>query len=400
MASTISAEQCPHFIAFASDSESLSMLRRFALAQGWDGECVHKGDISDAARYLSNHPGPDFLLVEVPDAASAPELLDQLADVCDPAVRVIVTSDVDEYSFFRWLTEIGIHHYLLKPLTENALLDAISASPTKPTDADEEKSGKLYAVMGTRGGVGASSVSLNVAAAIATHHQTTTALLDLDAQWGTLSLMLDLEPGRGLREALSKPDRIDGLFMERVMIKYDERFSILSSEEPFDEPISITSGAAQALIAQSRKKFAVTVADLPRDLSEFSLEFLKAADHILIVTELTLLGLRDAMRLGDLLRDKLGLRRVHFVANRLGMLPKHEMKQADFAKNLNARFYGTIPFDIEAYDKMATGEIATLQRTPSPMGKALLELANQLHRGTASEAAAKPRLLNWLKGRK
>lgn len=400
VASAKSAADCPNFLAFVSDGESLSVLRRFALSQSWDADCIHKGDISTAAEYLHSHAGPDFLLVEVPDAESAPDLLDNLADVCDPAVRVIVTSDVDEYSFFRWLTEIGIHHYLLKPLTEEALLDAISATPSRQAGEPEEKLGKLYSVIGTRGGVGASTVALNLAAAIAQHHKTPTGLLDLDAHWGTLSLMLDLEPGRGLRDALAKPDRIDGLFMERVLLKYDEHFSILSSEEPFDETIHVASGAAEALIAESRRKFAVTVADVPRDLSPSQRAYLTEADHILVVTELSLLGLRDAMRLNDLLREKLGLRRVHFVANRIGMLPKYEMKPADFEKNLGSKFYGSIPFDIEAFGKVATGELAVLHKHPSPMGKALTELADQLHRGPAADAGGKPRLLGWLKPRK
>lgn len=395
------AEKCPAFIAFVSDGESLSVLQRFLLAQGWDADCAQKGTADDAVAYLASNPGPDFLLVEVANAESAQTDLDKLADVCDSHVKVIVTSRVDEYSFFRWLTEIGVHHYLLMPLTEEALLEALQAKPATPEAQKVEKQGKLYTVMGTRGGVGASTVALNLAAAIGTLHHTPTALLDLEPQWGTLSLMLDLEPGRGLREALAKPDRIDALFMERVMLKYNENFAILSSEEPFDETIAIHEGAARALMAESRKKFGVTVADLPRDLSAFSRDFLSAADHVLIVTELSIVGLRDAMRLNDLLKEKMGLKRVHFIASRTGMLPKHEMPLADFEKSLGAKLYGDVPFDLEAHAKVATGELAVLKKHPGAMGKALIAIADQLHRAPAASAPEKkPKLVEWLKGRK
>lgn len=397
------ADKCVNFLAFVPDGESLSILQRFALSQGWDADCIQKGTVADAVAHLASHPSPDFLMIDVPTAEAAPDLLDQLADVCDPDVRVIVTSTIDEYSFFRWLTDIGVHHYLLKPLTDEALQNAVSAAPVAVDAPKTQKQGKLYAVMGTRGGVGASTVALNVAAAISKLHHTPTALLDLEPHWGTQSLMLDLEPGRGLREALAKPDRVDSLFMERVLLKYKENLSVLSSEEPLDEPIIYNSGAAAALISEARKKFAVTVADLPRDVSAFSQDFLKAADHIVIVTELTIMGLRDAMRLNDLLKGKLGLKRVHFVASRTGMMPKHEMKQSDFEKSLGGAFYGTVPFDAEAYGRTATGDIEVLRKHLSPMGRGLAEIAGLLHKittGDAADGTKKPKLMGWLKGKK
>lgn len=388
-----------NFLAFVPDAESLSTLQRFALSQGWNADCIHKGTVADAVDFLATHPGPDFLLIDVPDADSAPDLLDQLADVCDASVRVIVTSTVDEFSFYRWLTDIGVHHYLLKPLTDEALLNAISTAPVS-AEAKTEKLGKLYSIIGTRGGVGTSTIALNLAAAIGVQHNTPTALLDLEAQWGTQSLMLDLEPGRGLREALAKPDRVDGLFMERVMLKYKENFSILSSEEPLDEPIMVHADAAHALIEQSRKKFAITLAELPRDITPFTQEFLRASDHILIVTELTLLGLRDAMRLADLFKEKMQLKRIHFVASRVGLMPKHEMKATDFEKSIGSKFYGTVPFDAEVYGRTATGEIEVLRKHPSAMGKAVQDLAGLLHHQTSAEASKKPKAMGWLKSKK
>ncbi|MCH2547664.1 MAG: hypothetical protein MK052_08660 [Alphaproteobacteria bacterium] len=402
MATKPSIEKCPSFLAFVPDSDSIAILKEFAASQSWSADCIQQGTVKEALDFLAKNPSPDFLLVDVPDAESAPELLDNLADVCAPTVKVIVTSTVDEFSFFRWLTEIGVHSYLLKPLTQEALEDAITHAPAEVGGAKAEKQGKLYAVIGTRGGVGASSVALNLAAAIGKLHNTTTGLLDLEPQWGTISLMLDLEPGRGLRDALAKPDRIDTLFMERVLLKYSENFSILSSEEPFDDPVTIHPDAAAALIRESRNKFAVTVADLPRDVSSFTQDFLKAADQIVIVTELTLIGLRDALRLQALLKETLELKHIHFVANRIGLLPKYEMKISDFEKSLDTKFYGEIPFNIEAFNKMATGDIPVTQKHPDATGKAMAALADKLHKTPMlkDDKSAKPSKLGWLKGKK
>lgn len=256
--------------------------------------------------------------------------------------------------------------------------------------------------MGTRGGVGASTVSLNLAAAIGDLHREHTALLDLEPQWGTVSLMLDLEPGRGLRDALGKPDRIDTLFMERVMLKHSDCLSVLSSEEPLDENITIHPDAANALLNETRKKYSMTVADLPRDTGGFCTDVLKAADHVVIVCELTLFSLRDAMRLNDYLKEKLQLKRIHFVANRQGMLSKYEMRRAEFEKSLGQTLYGVVPFDLEAYGKMASGEVPVSKKTHSPMAKALMEIADLLHKpsSTAPLSNKKSGVLGWISGKK
>ena len=390
------------FLAFVTDDESHATLLSFAASQGWDESCIQRGTPDDAAEYLSLNFTPDFLLVDIASAEDAPDALDKLADVCDPNVKVIVTSTVDEYSFFRWLTEIGIHYYLLKPLTETNLQAALKSHAGPEGAAEKEKkTAKLIAVIGTRGGVGASAIALNLAAELANQHHLNTALLDLEPQWGTLSLMLDLEPGRGLREALAQPDRIDMLFLERVMMKYSENLSILSSEESFDDPVSVHDDAATALLREVQIKFAVAVADLPRDLGHFTETVLNAANHVIVVTELTLISLRDAMRLQDYLKTKLGIKHIHFVANKQGMLPKLEMSPADFEKTLGVKLRAVIPFDAEAYEKMASGGLAVDKKSSTPMAVALAELAKTFHRvqETNTPAATAPKWLKWLKGK-
>lgn len=396
----------PSFLGFVNDPANLQVLQQFVKSQGWDASRAQLGDADGAVAYLASHPTPDFLLVEIKDAASAPAALDKLADVCAPNVKVIVTSTVDEFSFFRWLKDIGVHHYLLKPLTVESLAESITVQ--EATDGAKasvvEKEGELIAVIGTRGGVGASSLALNLASAFSDVIGTQTALLDLEPQWGTISLMLDLEPGRGLRDALAKPDRIDSLFMERVMLRYSPTLSVLSSEEPLDEIITTHPDAANALLRETRHKFPLVIADLPHNLNGFTLDFLRAASHVVIATELSIISLRDAMRLHDFLKTKLGLKHIHFVANRQGMLPKYELPQAEFEKSLGTKLAGTIPFDGESLTMLASGNLAVSQKTQShPLAKAVIALARKLN-DSAVDATdtpkTKPKGLAWLTGKK
>ena len=108
---------------------------------------------------------------------------------------------------------------------------------------------------GTRGGVGATTVATSVAWLIAHERRRRVALVDLDLQFGTVALSLDLEPSHGLREALENPNRIDGLFMDRVLVQHSERLFVLSAEESPDETLLLDYSAVELLMTELRNKF-------------------------------------------------------------------------------------------------------------------------------------------------
>src|SRR3546814_12807229 len=99
------------------------------------------------------------------------------------------------------------------------------------------------AVIGARGGVGASTIATSLAWLLSERGKRATALLDLDVHFGTGALALDLEPGRGLTDAIENPSRIDGLFIARAMVKASEKLAVLSAEAPKSSPV-ITHGSA------------------------------------------------------------------------------------------------------------------------------------------------------------
>src|SRR5690606_17403563 len=125
----------------------------------------------------------------------------------------------------------------------------------------------LIGVIGARGGVGTTTIATNLAAIFAENYSRTTGLVDLDPYFGSVALSLDLEPGRGMRDALEKPDRIDGLFLDRVMIKPSPNLSILSAEEPLQEAITSQPTSGHMLFAALMEKFNVVVADMPRQMN-------------------------------------------------------------------------------------------------------------------------------------
>lgn len=334
------------FLAFASDDKDIEALKAFVAAKGWADNCIIRGNINDAAVYLKNNKTPPLLLVEITSAAEASKQLDALAEVCDPNSKVIIIGSVNEYSFFCWLMDLGISSYLLRPLTEEALKSAVdkAEAPAVAVAPGSKKPGKVIAVVGARGGVGATTLSVNLAGIIAEKSKKQVALVDLDARQGTIALALDLEPSRGFREALEKPDRIDSLFLDRVMSKPTKHLSILSSEESIQEQLKIHEGAAKALIQQLKEVYDIIVLDVPRTFDPFSTQCLGMSEHVLLAVELSLLSLRDALRVQDLMREALKIKPPTVVAMRTGMVPKHQVVQADFEKGIDNKISYIVPY--------------------------------------------------------
>lgn len=366
-------------MAFARDEKDIEVLKEFATLRQWAQADIHSGDITTATEFLKKHTSPLLLLVELPSAEEAPALLDALADVCDPDTRVITIGSINEYSFYCWLMDIGIFSYMLRPLAIPALDANYEKSVAPPSSGGKQGKppGKVISIIGTRGGVGASAVSLNLAGVIADHTRKQVALVDVDPHEGTLALALDIEPSRGLRDALEKPDRIDSLFIERVMSKPLKNLSVMSAEETLHEQVAPHEQAAHALIKELRDKFDIVVLDIPRHLSSYHRQCLKLSDQVVMVTELTLLSLRDALRLSDVLREALKTKPPLIVVNRAGFNSKQEMQLADFEKGVSAKIAQRIPFAPEMFMQIGT-EIPALKMKSHAAVKPLQALAEQL----------------------
>lgn len=391
------------FMAFCTDADSLSILKQFAESNRWAVTTVQNGDAMAAAQYLKSHPSPAVLIVEVPSAKEAPAMLDALADVCDANTKVIVSGKINEYSFYTWLLDIGIANYLLQPFTLSAL-QTIFGKVTQPEPKaaqDTPQEAKVISVIGTRGGVGSTTIAVNLSWILSHHYKQQVALLDLDPQVGTVAMALDLEPGRGLRDALEKPERVDSLFMERVMVRYDEYLSILSAEEPLEEIIISNEAAAGALIRETKKKSQYVIVDVPRQMTPFTRHALKISDHVIVITETTVPGLRDALRLSDYFRDHLKIPTPTFIANREGIAGKFHMSKSEFEKGLGHPLSYVMPFVLEAYASTNTGEVLVESAKNSPVIKVLHKMAAQFADGEVEEASAKPQgFLSLFKGRK
>jgi pilus assembly protein CpaE len=345
------------FAAFVCDEATAELLRPIAVEHGWAPEKVNKGGLRNAVQSLSVSASPNILFVDLSESGDPLNDINALAEVCEPGTVVIAAGQVNDVRLYRDLVASGIQDYLLKPFSAEQLRDTfanaqLTISGPRVNEPSIERPHVLAAVIGVRGGVGASTIATSVAWLMGDKASRSTALLDLDIHFGTGALSLDLEPGRGLTDAIENPSRIDGLFIERAMVRANEKLSVLSAEAPINQPMLTDGSAFFQLQEEMRAAFETTILDLPRPMLVQYPHLVNDAHVCIVVVELTLAATRDAIRILSWLKSNAPQAKVVVVANRVST-GAQEITRKDFEKSIERGIDIVIPFDPKAATQAA-----------------------------------------------
>ena len=338
------------FVAYVCDETTAEAIRPIAAELGWSPEKIHKGGLRNAIQSLSVAASPMILFVDLAESGDPLNDINALAEVCEPGTVVIASGQVNDVRLYRDLVASGIQDFLLKPLHPDMLREAFGHAQAmlnapKFVESGVERAHSATAVIGTRGGVGASTIATSLAWLMSDKQGHSTALLDLDVHFGTGALSLDLEPGRGLTDAIENPSRIDGLFIERAMVKASEKLAVLSAEAPISAPLMTDGAAFYQLQEEMRAAFECTVVDLPRAMLVQHPQLVSDVQTVVVVTELTLAAARDTIRILSWLKTNAPGTTVVVVANRMPASAQLEITRKDFEGSIERKIDHVIPFD-------------------------------------------------------
>lgn len=340
------------FLAFVADDPTLDVVQSVANQLGWRTDACKKGGLRAAVHALSVATSPAMMMIDLSDASEPLSEIEGLAEVCEPGTIVFAIGRINDVTLYRELVARGIHDYLVKPLSTAHLLEALEnarKAVAKPREngVAVENSNFSLAVVGTRGGVGASTLATSLAWLLGSNLQRSTVLLDLDVHFGTAALALDLEPGRGLTDAIEDPMRIDGLFIERAMVRASEKLAVMSAEAPLSAGL-VTDGSAFVRLEQEfRQSFEATVIDLPRSIMTNFPQVLTDLNTVVLVTELTLASARDAIRILSWLKTNAPAAQTIVVANKV-LSGGGEISQSDFAAAIERPIDYAVGYDHKA----------------------------------------------------
>ncbi len=370
------------FHAYVCDDNSYDIVRSIAIEMGFPPEKVNKGGLRNAVQSLSITASPNILFVDMSESGDPLNDINGLAEVCEPGTVVIAAGQVNDVRLYRDLVASGIQDYLLKPLNPDSLREAIAGAQAvfsaPRIDTSTERPHITIAVIGTRGGSGCSMAATSLSWLLSAKASRLTALLDLDVHFGTGALAMDLEPGRGLTDAIENPSRIDGLFIERAMVKASDKLALLSAEAPISQPMMTDGGAFYQLQEEFRSAFECTVIDLPRNMLIQHPHLLNDVNATVIVTEFTLAAARDTIRLLSYLKTNAPQSQILVLANRVHPTIQ-EISRKDFEQSIERKVDFVVPFEPKLAAQAAKlGKTFAETAKGSKTGAGLVQLAEQI----------------------
>jgi pilus assembly protein CpaE len=313
---------------------------------------IQMGGVTAAVEAYRTSPTPNVIMLET-DARGADILagLDTLAEVCDAGTRVVVVGRTNDVVLYRELVRRGVSDYLIAPIDTLAVVRSICNLFSAP---DAKPVGRIIAVVGAKGGVGASTIAHNISWAIARDLKIDAVVTDLDLAFGTAGLDFNQDPAQGIADAVFSPDRIDTAFVDRLLAKCTDHLSLLAAPATLERVYDFASEAFESILDSLRATIPCVVLDVPHQWNGWTKRTLIGADDILVVAAPDLANLRNAKNLMDLLRAaRPNDHRPFYCLNQVGVPKRPEIKPADFAKALDDEPLASIPFDPQMFGTAA-----------------------------------------------
>jgi pilus assembly protein CpaE len=363
-------------IAYVRDRETLAVLTDvLAPALGPTAE-FRIADVAETRTGLQRLDTPvAALLVDVSGQSDALAVLEDLAMYVEPGVRVFVIGDVEDMEFYRQVVRgLGVQEYLCKPINREIVARRLLPALTGGATASA-RGGKVVTVTGVRGGVGATTIAVNLAVQLADRSRHHILLFDTDMHSGAAALMLSAATGGGLRAALENPGRVDVLFAERSAPAISDRLHLLAAEEPLNSLVAASDGAAAHLTSLLCNRFNFVVVDLPRHATALNHEMRDLAHVRVLVMDATLPSLRDTLRHLGLPNGPRQASRPIIVLNHLGAPGTLTRKQ--IVEGLGRNVDVIVPWlPKPMHAAMTLGQPAVRRR--GPFQPAIAKLANEI----------------------
>ncbi len=362
---------------------------------------VQLGGIAAAVDFYRGQVTPNLLIVETRlSGQQALDELDRLAEVCDPATKVVVVGRTNDVELYRELMRRGASEYLVAPLSPLQLIEVISGLYLDPGASPV---GRVIAFVGARGGAGSSTLAHNVGWCIAEELEINTTVVDFDLPFGTTGLDFNDEAGQGVADALSAPERLDDVLLDRLLIKRGEHLSLFTAPAVLDRDYDAVPEAYESVIDAVRQSTPCVIIDLPHAWNPWIKACLIAADEIVMVATPDLASLRNAKNMIELVRQaRPNDAAPRLVINQANVPKRPEIPAKDFAETMGLEPVAVLPFDPALFGQAANnGQMLIEVQARAAGSEAVRRLARALTgRSSAASSGAPTSIFSFLKTKK
>jgi pilus assembly protein CpaE len=367
------------FMAFVGDRQTEQTLKNFVTDGAMPHAHIAIGSINDAITYIAKvGRSPLLLLVDLQGLAMPLSDLARLADVCEPSVQVIALGDRNDVGLYRSLLKIGIRDYLIKPLTVELLKRTVDLSEGKVNPVTLARAGKTIAIVGTRGGVGVTTVAVNLARHLADDTHRRIAYVDLNIHGGAANSMLGLQSNNGLADVLENVHRLDPGFVERTMISKGDRLFVLSSELPYGGTGRVASDGLAQVLELLTDSFHYVILDVGNRADPLAEEAFDHASRAYIIADRSVYSARETIRLVRHIEDRNSNPMISIVLNNPNAVTTGKVQQNDFLTAIGRTVVQEIAFESKALAVAENIAEAPTERSAAGFHQSIVRIGSDL----------------------
>ncbi len=340
------------------------------------------GQTSNPQSFTSqNHDSaPDVVLVEMNGESQVPEWLANLPHEM-PNTQVLVCSYNREPDFLIRAMQVGIREFLPLPLVQTELeaaLKRVSGARKRLQPVMDDRQGKIIVVTGHKGGVGSTTVAVNLAVALAEGASDRLALVDLGRPFPDVATFLDNESDYSIADLIQNVATLDSAFVQRIMQPYGTKLSVLHGVSDFRDQESIDLENLERIFGILRQMYQFIVVDLSHWLDEIFLKVLIDADLVVMLTGFTIPDLRNLKKLWPHIREwQQDQRKIKIVVNRYDNSSGLQLRDLEHILKQPAFF--TLPNDYPAMMQCLNQGSGLGTAAPrSKLWRSIKEMASQI----------------------
>lgn len=336
--------------------------------------------------HLSPSNSPD-ILVFLLEQNNVPALqyLSSLPKSIRPALLVIAS--ISDNQLMRLAMQAGARDFFVEPVDDTELQRVLKKLVSDCQYVGDGTPGTLTTVINAKGGSGGSVIACNLAHVAAVTSDANVVLIDMDLQFGTQSLMLDLRPEHTIIEALDDVNELDFVAIDGYMVKHNSELRLLSMlDEHIVLPGEVSVESLNKLLALTMNNYDRIFVDLPRLIDPISAAILDKSEQVLIIVQQNLANMRDAKRLIKILKSEFGVleKDILVVVNRYNENSGLDLKNIE--STLEISNVTTVPND---YERVAAatnlGQPLLDYARNADITHSLIDLAVQLNVNVAEE---------------
>jgi pilus assembly protein CpaE len=260
------------------------------------------------------------------------------------------------------------------------MADIVSVIATIFVDPEAAPIGRSIAFVGAKGGTGSSTIAHNVGWAISSLFRSEVVVADMDLAFGTANINFDQDPAQGIAEAVFSPERVDEVYLDRLLAQCAENLSLLAAPSTLDRVYDFDADAFAQIIDTAQRTAPVIVLDVPHIWSGWSKSTLMHADEVVITATPELANLRNTKNLMDMLkRLRPNDPPPKLILNQTGVPKRPEISVQDFAEPLETEPMAVIPFDPQLFGNAANnGRMLGEMDAKSPVVATINDIAHVL----------------------